>query len=383
MKIMKSFILNNIISFKFKFLFILFELAGTGFLMAQPNKNSGNMLVHQINSSEDNPRNSEGDFIELKDGRILFVYSRFIGGSGSDHAPAQLVGRYSADEGISWNKEDQVIVDKEGEMNVMSVSLLRLKNGKIALIYARKNSLSDCIPQLRLSDDEGKTWTEPLPITSDRKGYFVVNNDRTVQLRSGRILVPVSLHKTPETPWRNKGAIQCFYSDDNGNTWLAGDTVLTPESIITQEPGLIELKKGKLMVYMRASGGSQFQSFSEDEGLTWTMAESAAIPSPISPASIKRIPKTGDLLLVWNNNGASGPGYFKSKRSPLTIAVSKNEGKSWQKIKNIEDDPDGMFCYTAIHFTKTHVLLGYGVGLGLQNSYIRRLSLDWIYRKSY
>ena len=33
-----------------------------------------------------NARNSEGDFIQLKDGRILFVYTHFTGG-GSDHAP--------------------------------------------------------------------------------------------------------------------------------------------------------------------------------------------------------------------------------------------------------------------------------------------------------
>jgi sialidase-1 len=362
------------------FLFMLLGIASSASLLAQSNENSGNLLVHQINSSKNNPRNSEGDFIELKDGRILFVYSRFIGGSGSDHAPAQLVGRYSADQGISWTIDDQVIVDREGDMNVMSVSLLRLKNCAIALVYARKNSLSDCIPQLRISEDEGKTWTNPKAIIQDKKGYFVVNNDRIVQLKSGRLLVPVSMHKTPETPWKNKGTIQCYYSDDNGLSWHAGDSVLTPVNIITQEPGLVELKRGKLMVYMRASGGTQYQSFSEDEGLTWTMAEPAAIPSPISPASIKKIPGTGDLLLVWNNNGASGPGYFKSIRSPLTIAVSKYEGKSWQKIKNIEEDPNGMFCYTAIHFTKTHVLLGYGVGLGLQNSYIRRLSLEWIYK---
>ena len=365
---------------KLYFLFMLLGFVSSTSLMAQSNENLGNMLVHQINSSSNNPRNSEGDFIELKDGRILFVYSRFIGGSGSDHAPAQLVGRYSADQGISWTNDDQVIVDREGDMNVMSVSLLRLKNGAIALVYARKNSLNDCIPQLRISEDDGKTWTNPKAIIQDKKGYFVVNNDRIVQLKSGRLLVPVSMHKTPETPWKNKGTIQCYYSDDNGLSWHAGDSVLTPVNIITQEPGLVELKRGKLMVYMRASGGTQYQSFSEDEGLTWTMAVPAAIPSPISPASIKKIPGTGDLLLVWNNNGASGPGYFKSIRSPLTIAVSKNEGKSWQKIKNIEEDPNGMFCYTAIHFTKTHVLLGYGVGLGLQNSYIRRLSLEWIYK---
>ena len=359
---------------------MLLGIVSNSKLLAQADINSGNVLVHQINSGKDNPRNSEGDFIELKDGRILFVYSRFMGGSGSDHAPAQLVGRYSNDEGITWTNDDQVIVDKEGDMNVMSVSLLRLMNGDIALVYARKNSLSDCLPQLRISQDEGRTWTEARTIIQDRKGYFVVNNDRIVQLKSGRILVPVSLHKSPDIPWKNKGTINCYYSDDNGLSWNSGDSVLTPVDIITQEPGLVELKGGKLMVYIRASGGAQYQSFSSDEGMTWSMATASAIPSPISPASIKRIPNTADLLLVWNNNGASGPGYFKSKRSPLTVAVSRNEGKTWQKIKNIEDDPNGMFCYTAIHFTKKHVLLGYGAGLGLQSSYIRRLSLDWLYR---
>ena len=84
--------------------------------------------------------------------------------------------------------------------------------------------------------------------------------------------------------------------------------------------------------------------------------------------------------MVWNNNGAKGPGYFNGKRTPLTIAISRNEGKTWRKIKNIEDDPDGTFCYTAIHFTNDHVLLGYGAGAGLSSSQVRRLSLDWIYK---
>ena len=45
----------------------------------------------------ENGRNSEGDFIQLKDGRLLLVYSKFVG--TGDHAPAELVGRYSSDRG--------------------------------------------------------------------------------------------------------------------------------------------------------------------------------------------------------------------------------------------------------------------------------------------
>lgn len=370
----------NQVSFFHKLAFLFLLSSVTSRLIAQT-VHSGNELVHVIKPGPDNPRNSEGAFIELNDKRILYVYSRFSGAKGSDHAPAQLVGRYSLDGGLTWTNDDQVIVEKEGDMNVMSVSLLRLQNNSIALFYARKNSLDDCMPQMRISKDEGKSWSEPLGVIPEiNKGYFVVNNDRVIQLKSGRILMPVSLHKTSKTAWSNKGWLQCYFSDDHGLTWTAGKVVPAPDTIITQEPGLVELKKGKVMMFIRASGGEQYRSYSTDNGLTWSFAEPSGISSPISPASIKMIPKTKDLLLVWNNNGAKGPGYFKSQRSPLTIAVSHNFGKTWKSIKNIEDDPTGMFCYTAIHFTGNHVLLGYGVGQGLSSSYIRRIRLDWVYQ---
>ncbi len=60
--------------------------------------------VFKINSSENNPRNSEGDFINLKDGRILFVYSHYYGTSSSDHATAYLAGRYSDDGGANMER---------------------------------------------------------------------------------------------------------------------------------------------------------------------------------------------------------------------------------------------------------------------------------------
>src|SRR5215208_4045184 len=75
-----------------------------------------------------NPRNSEGDFIALKDGRVLFIYTHFTGGTG-DAAAAVLAYRASADGGKTWTDEDDVVVRNEGRQNVMSVSLLRLADG--------------------------------------------------------------------------------------------------------------------------------------------------------------------------------------------------------------------------------------------------------------
>jgi Neuraminidase (sialidase) len=269
-------------------------------------------------------------------------------------------------------------------MNVMSVSLLRLQNGSIALFYARKNSLDDCIPQIRISNNEGKDWSEPVSCINDREGYFVLNNDRVLLLESGRLLMPVSLHKTSTTEWSHKGQLRCYYSDDQGETWNSGEMVPSPDSIITQEPGVVELKDGKVLMIIRASGGRQYQSISKDQGLTWTYAKPTDIESPISPASLERIPSTHDLLLVWNNNGKSGPGYYKAKRNPLTLAVSKNDGKTWKHQKDIENNSDGMYCYTAIHFIGDYMLLAYLSKLETEGGYgitMRRLGLKDIYGK--
>jgi len=301
-----------------------------------------------------NPRNSEGDFITLRDGRILFIYSHYTGNSADDHASAFLAGRYSSDAGKTWTQEDVTIVEQEGLMNVMSVSMLRLQTGEIALFYLRKNSDSDCIPMLRISKDEALTWREPLKCITDRDGYFVLNNSRVVQLKDGRLMMPVSLHKTPgDSVFASIGRIWNYYSDDNGRTWKASQEADNPGSVVTQEPGVVELSNGDIMMYLRTMSGVQYFSYSKDRGETWSQAEPGNIKSPCSPASITRIPSTGDMLLVWNDNG------IDQKRTPFNIAYSEDEGKSWINRQIIEENPEGSYCYPAIHFTAKTILLSY------------------------
>jgi len=335
-----------------------------------------------------NPRNSEGDFIRLGDGRILFVYTHFTGGGG-DHSAAHLAGRYSSDGGLTWTEEDVTIVRNEGGWNVMSVSLLRLADGRIALFYARKNSLTDCRPYLRLSSDEAQTWSEPKLCIEDEVGYYVLNNDRVVELKSGRLIVPVALHNTPdskEPDW--DGTIMCYLSDDSGATWRRGTSRLvgkTPDGkrVTLQEPGVIELTSGRLMMFCRTGSGCQYVSYSEDQGDTWSQFEPSNIIGPCSPASIERIPRTGDLFLVWNNHENVDDAH-RGKRTPYNVAVSRDEGKTWEHTKTLEDDPDGWYCYTAVEFLDAHVLLGHCAGNrktgGLATTQITRFSLDWLYK---
>jgi len=366
------------LSFKILLLIIIAGIVLCENTIAQKNRKPSVTL--RLEPGEDNPRNSEGDFITLKDGKILFIYSHFSGSSGSDFGNGYLASRYSLDKGETWSNEDQLVVKQEGDMNVMSVSLLRLKNGAIALFYARKNSEEDCMPLMRISNDEARTWSDPISCITDKYGYFVLNNNRVVQLKNGRLLMPVALHRPLNGKWQNKATIFTYYSDNNGATWTCSDAVPNNSEIITQEPGVVELKNGQIMMFIRASGGIQQLSYSKDRGETWSHIESSNINSPMSPASITRIPSSRDLLMVWNNNDQN------QKRTPFNIGISKDEGKSWSYIKTLEDDPDGWYCYTAIHFTDQDVLLGYCAGnrpkgTGLAVTQIKKLSLKSIYSK--
>jgi sialidase-1 len=331
---------------------------------------SGKEVVLKLDPGPDNPRNSEGDFITLKNGSILYIFTRYSGKTGGDNDNAYLASRYSGDGGKTWSGEDVRIIGQEGRMNVMSVSLLRLKNGEIALFYLKIDSENACIPVIRISGDEAETWSDPKPCITDKSGYFVLNNNRVIQLHDGRILLAVALHRSFK---ERIGSIWSYYSDDNGRTWIPGKEAANPDSIITQEPGLIELKYGDVMMFMRTTAGVQYLSYSKDKGVSWSQVERSNISSPCSPASMARVLSTGDLLMVWNNNGEN------QKRTPLNIGISKDEGRTWERVKILEDNPEGVFCYTAIHFAGDDLLLAYS-DWSTMGSKIVRIDKEWIYK---
>lgn len=331
-----------------------------------------------IQPTKENPRNSEGSFVQLKDGRILFVYSRFRG--ASDEAQANVASRISSDDGRTWSKPHQV-VGREGMMNVMSASLLRLADGRIALFYLVKNSMTDCRLHMLISADEAASWQQPT-LCMPENGYFVVNNDRVIQLKSGRLIVPAAQHHyaaTKDIPASGRGEATCFLSDDSGKTWRRAEaTLIAPRKSRSgyQEPAVVELKDGSLLMLIRTDLGSQFSSTSTDGGENWAPAVPTDLSSPVSPCSIKRVPTTRELMVIWNDHHAIPPA-LANKRTPFSVALSSDEGKTWRPSKTLEADPNGHYCYTAILFRDDRVLLAYG-GLAGKPLTIASFAIDWL-----
>jgi sialidase-1 len=353
-----------------------------------------NEIVAQFDPTPEHPRHSEGSFVTLKDGRILFAYTQYTGGRhDSDEADIAVVT--SADHGKTWS-EPTILVKNYARLNVMSTSARRLDDGRLVIWYLVKRASHDCRPDMIVSWDEGETWTEP--VTSiPYPGYFVTNNDRIIQLSTGRLVIPANFHRARgDFPTDSRATAHWFLSDDRGETWReAKDWWALPVrgGSGLQETGVVELTDGRLWSYARTNVGRQWQFFSDDQGETWSPPEPSEFISPNSPLSVKRIPDTNKLLAIWNDHSGRFPVPehiigITSDRTPLVSSIGDaGTAQAWTGFRVVDDEKECGFCYTAIHFVDDPdgmtVLLAYCAGSklatnGLLNRLrIRRVSLDW------
>ncbi|MDZ4288286.1 MAG: sialidase family protein [Prosthecobacter sp.] len=313
-------------------------------------------------STPENPRQSEGDVVVLKDGSLLAAWSDFYGGA-EDHAAARISAAKSTDGGRTWGPRF-TLQENDGKANVMSVSLMRAHSGDILFFFLRKNSLTDLKLYVRRSKDDAATFGEPTLITPE-EGYHVMNNARVLQLKNGRLLAPISSTQQVSTKHDDFRTV-VYYSDDDGHTWKRGRTMLTAPKRGAMEPGLIELKDGRVMQIIRTQTGYLWHAYSSDGGDTWTEAKPWSVEAPEAPSTLARIPKSGDWLLVWNPNVAwTNPektvlgANHGGPRTPLAAVVSHDEGKTWSKPVNIESDPAITYAYTSVTIDGERALLSY------------------------
>jgi len=342
-------------------------------------------IVLDIPPKDDNPRNSEGAFITLKDGTIMFAYSRFRGNHWGDDMDADIVALYSYDNGESFIDERVLFTKEEYDAkNIMSVSFIRLPDGEMAIFHCVRMGFHDARLIMRKSPNEGKTFGKKINCIN-YPGYFVVNNDRVRLLSNNRIFIPAAYHRCigPDPiSWESfngKGVARFFYSDDNGETFyespdfgalnVSGGTCL-------QEPGIIELEDGHLYCYSRTDLGCQYTSHSYDYGMTWEPFIPSDFKSPVSPLSIKQIPNKDVHVAVYNPTPTptDRPKYGWG-RTPLVLKTSSDDCKTFGEPIILENDPESGYCYTAMHFTKDALLLAYCAGGHEDSGCLNRLRI--------
>ena len=117
------------------------------------------------------------------------------------------------------------------------------------------------------------------------------------------------------------------------------------------ETTIAETHGGELVMSMRNQLGSVFLSRSQDQGETWSKPQTSGLMRPESMPRMKRIPTTGDLLLIWNHSEFDPGADHSGPRTPLSTAVSRDGGRTWGPIRDIEDDPHIWFSQPGASFT--------------------------------
>ena len=131
---------------------------------------------------------------------------------------------------------------------------------------------------MKYSDDDGKTWSDPIllngMVKAEDSRVLVTGPGRGMQIKNGeykgRLIVPV--YDTAQS-----GII---YSDDHGATWNYAKGPSTKKAAMS-ESQIVEMPDGTLHVYARSTGSKIAEAVSLDGGKTWT--EAAYVPGMTQP----------------------------------------------------------------------------------------------------
>ncbi|MDA0834196.1 MAG: exo-alpha-sialidase [Planctomycetota bacterium] len=333
-------------------------------------------------ASQANPRYTEGSVIELNNGDLLNAVTEFSE-TTSDFAHARIIGKTSSDGGRSWS-ETQELQRDIGKLNVLGTTLRWLpgeteSKRTLGMIYNITQGYDSIQVFLKTSTDDGVSFGEPV-LVSNFPGYNIVVSDRMTILKSGRILLPCSY--TTDIIKVNHMVCFCYYSDDRGKTWQKGSGEVDLPKRGAMEPDVVELRDGRILMIMRNQLGTISTSYSRDAGETWSDPGTLAdLQAPESPATLRTIPSTGDLLLVWNETYDPHADHGGA-RTPLTAAISTDDGSTWEHKRQLESDATRTYAYTSLTFIGDRAVLSYwdeDRKTGRYSSRFRSLPVSWFY----
>lgn len=256
----------------------------------------------------------------------------------------------SSDEGKTWRSIDMVDTGKYG---ISSAECVQTKDGVIIVAFMNtkerkwtwNNGLFDApgatLPTYVVrSVDGGATWLEPQKMHDDWTGAI----RSIIETKSG-IVIFTSM-KLLHNPGRH--AVLTYTSKDNGTTWTTSNILDNPTSrgdhSGLMESTVVQLNDGRIWQLIRTNWDYIYESFSNDDGLTWDTPQKTDIDASSSPHSILRL-QSGRLMLAWNRVFPEGKTYtprFGGVQAPqlsevaaswmrheYSIAFSSDEGKTW------------------------------------------------------
>lgn len=306
----------------------------------------------------------------------------------SDWDTIDILMRRSTDGGKTWDAPRK-IADVPGTKTKNPVALAQKLANPDDVTYNNAVLIADragpihclfCLEYMRCfyqrSDDDGLSWTKPVEITSAfekfRSDYdwkvLATGPAHGIQLRSGRLVVPVWLSTGTGGHAHRPSVTSVIYSDDSGRTWRAGDVAVpnTDTWINPNETIVVELADGRTMLNVRSESMEHRRliTVSPDGATGWSKPQFVnELVEPICMASIVRYssapPADKNRILFANPqnleraDGKAEAGKSRDRKN-LTIRLSYDEAQTWPVAKSLEP---GYSAYSDLAVTKDGTIL--------------------------
>jgi predicted neuraminidase len=220
--------------------------------------------------------------------------------------------------------------------------LFKPSRGPLMLFYKVGPSPSEWWGMLMTSGDEGKSWSYPR-----RLGKHNVIGDllgpvknKPIELADGTLLCPSS--SEVEVNDKDKWRVHFEFTKDLGHTWEVVGPINDGIEFNAIQPSILTYD-GKLQILCRTQQGTIAQSWSHDNGKTWSAMKATSLPNPNAGTDAVTL-KDGRQLLVYNHTMTKGE--FPSGRNMLNVAISK-DGVQWNPILTLERN-EGEYSYPAV-----------------------------------
>jgi sialidase-1 len=375
--------------------------ASAGYALAPPARGQGlgeRFAAIVCPSTAENPRHDHAQIFPLRDGRLLLAWSEhynsrpsqamatpYSADASGDATPCRISARISIDRGRTWSGKF-TLQDNIGAVNVKQSVLIRVPSGDVLLFFTAWNGSSDRRIFWRRSSDDCETWTPPAQFF-DPEGFYILDGGRGFVHSSKRVILPAYWGPTQEGG--GHFVSYCYYSDDDGRTWKQSRNRIDLPSRGAMEPAVAERRDGSLLVILRNRLGKLYAATSSDRGESWSDPQPTKLDAVESEPCLKRIPGTGDLLLIWNYNvpyalrkpPADG---FGQPRDPLSCAITRDGGQTWQNIKIIEKRDGYDSGYPNVEFVGEEALVTfYQCSRATSNKrelMLKIFPIDWFYK---
>lgn len=290
------------------------------------------------------PQSHASTIVETPGGMV----TAFFAGTHEKHPDVGIWISRLVDDKWTWPKEVVNGVESDTLRYPCWNPVLFLPDGgDLMLFYKVGPSPQTWWGMVMTSKDYGVTWSEPRMLGEHPTiGHLLgpVKN-KPIQLEDGTIISPTSIEYPKERDEDQDWRVYFEISKDLGKSWNVIGPINDGVKFDAIQPSILTYPDGSMQVICRTRQNVLAESWSTDQGKTWSVMTGMNLPNPNSGTDAVTL-RDGRQLLVYNHSTKAGE--EPKGRNILNLAISNN-GKDWTPVMTLENEPiaDG-YAYPAI-----------------------------------